>query len=125
MENVLIKLKSACAAKTESAKQEIIFWQKLFEVIEEYLLSRQSPVEQKPADLKSPEPKPSSKSPYLCGRAAAEYLGCSDTTLAKWRCVGGGPRFVKIGRSVRYRTQDLEAFVNDKSFPHTSAYKRK
>ena len=32
-------------------------------------------------------------------------------TLRKWRCVGGGPIFLKIGRSVRYTREDIEAFL--------------
>lgn len=32
-------------------------------------------------------------------------------TLAKVRCVGGGPLFEKLGRSVFYRTGHLDAWV--------------
>ena len=34
---------------------------------------------------------------------ASEYLGLAVSTLNKWRCLGGGPAFVKMGRTVRYR----------------------
>ena len=34
---------------------------------------------------------------------AAEFLGVSARTLQAWRVRGGGPRYVKIGRSVRYQ----------------------
>ncbi len=45
--------------------------------------------------------------------AAAEQLTVSKGTLANWRCSGlGGPKYLKIGRLVRYRTEDLEAFLN-------------
>jgi len=33
---------------------------------------------------------------------AAEYLGLAVSTLNKWRCHGGGPVFIKMGRAVRY-----------------------
>ncbi|WP_291062792.1 helix-turn-helix domain-containing protein [Hyphomonas sp.] len=35
--------------------------------------------------------------------AVAEITGLSIKTLNTWRCRGGGPRFLKLGRSVRYR----------------------
>jgi hypothetical protein len=34
---------------------------------------------------------------------AAEFLGVSVRTLQAWRVRGGGPRYCKIGRSVRFR----------------------
>jgi hypothetical protein len=33
-------------------------------------------------------------------------------TLRDWRKRGKGPRFVKVGSSVRYRLTDIEEFVN-------------
>ena len=45
---------------------------------------------------------------------AARFLGVSIRTLQKWRQVGGGPKFVKLGgvngRLVRYRRLALEEF---------------
>jgi excisionase family DNA binding protein len=32
-------------------------------------------------------------------------------TLANWRYQGKGPRFVKVGRHVRYRRSDVEAWL--------------
>jgi len=43
---------------------------------------------------------------------AADYLGLAVSTLNKWRCHGGGPIYIKLGRAVRYRTQDLDEFIN-------------
>jgi len=42
---------------------------------------------------------------------AAEHLGISVRTLQAWRVKGGGPKYSKIGRSVRYRLCDLDAFI--------------
>ena len=43
---------------------------------------------------------------------AALYLGCAPATLSKWRCVGGGPRFVKLGpRIVAYHVEDLNVWL--------------
>lgn len=41
----------------------------------------------------------------------AELLGVSVRTLQNWRLRGGGPRYLKLGRSVRYRVSDLTAFM--------------
>src|SRR5215469_10631304 len=44
--------------------------------------------------------------------AAAEYIGLKPSTLEKWRLLGKGPRFIKIGsRSVGYTEADLDAFI--------------
>ncbi len=40
-------------------------------------------------------------------RAAADFLGVSTRTLEGWRLRGGGPVFIKAGRSVRYRLTEL------------------
>jgi hypothetical protein len=41
---------------------------------------------------------------------AAIFLGLSVRTLQAWRVRGGGPRYVKIGRAVRYQRRELVAF---------------
>lgn len=43
--------------------------------------------------------------------AAAAHLGLSVSTLNKWRVQGRGPRFLKLGRAVCYRIQDLDAWL--------------
>jgi len=46
-------------------------------------------------------------SPFLSTDQAAHYVGLSRRTLEKMRTVGGGPRFRKHGRYVRYHIDDL------------------
>jgi excisionase family DNA binding protein len=41
----------------------------------------------------------------------AARLGISHRTIQKMRVAGSSLRFVKIGNSVRYRPEDVEAFV--------------
>lgn len=48
---------------------------------------------------------------FLTTDEAAEYVGLQKSTLEAWRCRGGGPRFVKMGRAVRYRQADLDAWI--------------
>jgi excisionase family DNA binding protein len=42
---------------------------------------------------------------------AAEVLQLSPWTLAQWRHQGRGPAFVRLGRLVRYRQEDLTQYV--------------
>ncbi len=51
---------------------------------------------------------------------AARYLNFEETTLEQWRWNGRGPRFVKIGRHVRYRLSDLDAFIQERVFASTT-----
>lgn len=44
-------------------------------------------------------------------REAAERLGLAVATLRRWRWVGRGPLFVKIGGAVRYDPADLDALI--------------
>jgi hypothetical protein len=43
--------------------------------------------------------------------AAAAYLGRSVASMQRDRALKQGPRYVKIGRLVRYLVEDLEAYV--------------
>jgi excisionase family DNA binding protein len=48
----------------------------------------------------------------LTRQEAADYLGISKQTLAIWNCTGRYRiPFVKIGRLVKYRKSDLDAFI--------------
>ena len=51
---------------------------------------------------------------------ASRYLGLAVSTLAKLRCVGGGPQFLKLGRSVRYERQPLSEWRNKRRVASTS-----
>ena len=44
-------------------------------------------------------------------KEAAERLGLSPGTLEVWRCLGKGPRYIKIGRRVGYDANDLDLYV--------------
>jgi excisionase family DNA binding protein len=49
---------------------------------------------------------------YLTTPQAAAYLGLSESLLEKRRCTGGGPRYSKIGKAVRYLRDDLDAWMH-------------
>ncbi len=48
--------------------------------------------------------------------------GVSRKTLANWRVKGEGPRFVKIGGAVRYRAEDVTAWIDSRVFGSTAEY---
>ncbi len=41
----------------------------------------------------------------------AEVLKCTKSALRRWRREGRGPRYVRVGRLIRYRQPDLELFI--------------
>jgi excisionase family DNA binding protein len=47
----------------------------------------------------------------------SRQLKVSIPTLRRWRAEGKGPRALKIGRQVRYRESDIEAFLQRQSEP--------
>ena len=51
---------------------------------------------------------------------AAGYIGVKKSTLEAWRVRGNGPVFVKMNKAVRYRKEDLDAFINARKCTSTS-----
>lgn len=41
----------------------------------------------------------------------ATKLGVSRSTLQSWRYAGKGPRFIKLGRLIRYRNADVDIYL--------------
>jgi excisionase family DNA binding protein len=58
--------------------------------------------------------------PLLSQRDAARLLGLSVRTLERMRVSGTGPRFLKLGNAVRYRLQDIEAWLASRLVSSTS-----
>jgi excisionase family DNA binding protein len=50
----------------------------------------------------------------------AKLLRLSERTLERLRLQGGGPLYIKCGRSVRYRETDLEEWVAARVVSNTS-----
>lgn len=54
------------------------------------------------------------ESHLLTRKEAAQYLGISEGTLAVWACTKRYDlQMVKIGRLVKYRLSDLDAFIEN------------
>ncbi|PSC02534.1 excisionase [Alsobacter soli] len=50
----------------------------------------------------------------------AQLLGVSRSWLAKSRLIGSGPRFIKLGRSVRYHASAISDYLRSRSRTSTS-----
>jgi predicted DNA-binding transcriptional regulator AlpA len=49
--------------------------------------------------------------PPLDERDAARCSGYTPAAFRAWRSQGRGPAYIRIGRSVRYRVEDLDAWL--------------
>ncbi|MBL4787449.1 MAG: helix-turn-helix domain-containing protein [Cohaesibacteraceae bacterium] len=47
-------------------------------------------------------------------KITAEYLNLSVSTLAKMRLAGTSPKFVKMGRRVAFRIQDIDQWIESR-----------
>jgi excisionase family DNA binding protein len=43
----------------------------------------------------------------------AEYLGLSVHAMRRFRFEDRGPKFIRVGRLVRYRPEDVEAWLSE------------
>jgi predicted DNA-binding transcriptional regulator AlpA len=64
--------------------------------------------------------KPSTTERLLHSEDAANALNVSESWLAKARLSGTGPRYVKIGRAVRYPESSLREFIKSRTRGSTS-----
>lgn len=62
------------------------------------------------------------KSRYFDNREAAAYLRVSESFLNKTRHFGTGPRFYRIGRTIRYAVEDLDDWMSERSATSTREY---
>jgi len=61
-------------------------------------------------------------SSLLDTQKAADWLGLSTSTLNKLRLTGRGPAFLKLGRRVVYRVEDLASWTEVHRHKSTSEY---
>lgn len=58
--------------------------------------------------------------PLMTVREFCELTGLTPGQAAQLRYMGHGPRFVKVtGRQVRYRPEDVEAWLAERTFTRT------
>lgn len=54
-------------------------------------------------------------------REVATYYRVPEATLSQWRYLNKGPRWSKVGRHVRYRLEDVEAWLDDNTHGGTES----
>lgn len=64
---------------------------------------------------------PALPAPLLQPTDVSAFLGVPIGTLDQWRHRGTGPRYVRVGRHVRYRLEDVHAWVADQSRTSTTS----
>ncbi|WP_424973209.1 helix-turn-helix transcriptional regulator [Dinoroseobacter sp. S76] len=69
-----------------------------------------------PFELAPPSPRPA----FLDEVDVADMLCQSVRTIQKWRVTGYGPTFYKLGRSVRYRQDEVLNWAEARRKAHTS-----
>lgn len=52
---------------------------------------------------------------WLSPEQLASYIDVPERTLEEWRRKGTGPRCVRIGKHVRYRLRDVDAWMEEHS----------
>lgn len=63
-----------------------------------------------------PRIEPTSNLEILSSAEAADYLRSAKSTLAKLRCYGGGPKFVRqSARKILYRRIDLDEWLTSRT----------
>ncbi|MCX6400411.1 MAG: helix-turn-helix domain-containing protein [Propionibacteriales bacterium] len=45
----------------------------------------------------------------------AAYLGVPLQTIYKWRTTGGGPRAIRLGRSLHWRVDEIERWLDQRT----------
>ena len=64
------------------------------------------------ANVNGKPDKGQQRGPWLTPAEAAAYLALSEGSLRNWRSAGTGPAYSKAAGRVRYRSDDLDAFMD-------------
>ncbi|WP_299436786.1 helix-turn-helix domain-containing protein [uncultured Rhodospira sp.] len=54
--------------------------------------------------------------PLMTQGQAAAYLSKTVRTLERWRRDGVGPRYLRVGRTIRYRRADVDAWLGGREY---------
>lgn len=49
----------------------------------------------------------------LTPKQLAKYLGIATYTLSQYRIQGCGPKYLKLGRVIRYRPSDVQEWIDE------------
>jgi excisionase family DNA binding protein len=51
---------------------------------------------------------------FLTTRELAAFLSVPEKTIRLWHASGSGPCAIKVGRHLRFRRRDIEAWIEDR-----------
>ena len=60
------------------------------------------------------------QSKLLNERVLATHLNVTVKAVQAWRQRGGGPKFVRVGRAIRYRPEDVQVWLEANTFETTT-----
>lgn len=61
---------------------------------------------------------PHDTDPLLTQGQAAELLTVAPETLERWRQQLCGPRYIRLGRLIRYRRSAIEQYITEQTIEH-------
>ncbi|MEU2975976.1 helix-turn-helix domain-containing protein [Streptomyces hirsutus] len=53
--------------------------------------------------------------PLATAQEVADYLGVPVTTVYQWKYRGNGPKMIKVGRHLRARWEDVDAYLEQQA----------
>jgi hypothetical protein len=56
----------------------------------------------------------------LTAKALAHQIGVTEGCLAKWRCSGDGPAFIRVQRRIAYDPRDVQNWLDARRVQSTS-----
>jgi hypothetical protein len=56
----------------------------------------------------------------LSAKALSERIGVTEGALAKWRCTGEGPAFIRVQRRIAYDPRDVQNWLDARRVQSTS-----
>lgn len=66
------------------------------------------------------QPAPITERRYLDTTQLCDLLGIGQKAVEKWRLHGKGPRYIKVGKLVRYEESDVLAWLEEQKRSNTT-----
>ena len=120
MAALLNTLTAISQSKADLLQREADLWKQFsaaliaFEFQQKRHEQAQSPVVDKKVASETRDPLP--RKHLLTVKEAAERLSLSTHALDRWRRVGKGPKYVKIGYAVRYPVESIESYIESRAY---------
>ncbi len=72
--------------------------------------------------MTQPHDEPQQAMPIILSvKGLAEYLQVPEQTVYRWNSQGTGPRFIKVGKHVRYRLDDITRWLDTRASHDTGS----